>query len=122
VLVVASIIVLLSGMRVPALPRPLRLGPLPVDKLVHVLEFGLLALLVLRLFARGLGGLLRTSEAVVCTLLFVLCFGALDECHQSYVPGRAVELADLGADLLGGLLACLVWRLAWRRGPRGPTG
>jgi len=55
-------------------------------------------------------------------------YGALDEWHQSFVPGRSPELADWVADVLGVTVGytLLTLRLARRRSreaaspPRGP--
>jgi VanZ family protein len=36
---------------------------------------------------------------------FCISYGASDEWHQSFVPGRDADLLDLLADTTGGLLA-----------------
>ena len=74
------------------------------DKLIHAVEFGLLASLVARALGPGTRGMLTRSEAFVGTVLFCLAFGALDEVHQSYVPGRYSDFWDLAADLCGASL------------------
>lgn len=67
------------------------------DKVVHFSVYGLLATLVCR---QGRGG-----RAAVGALLVVSAYGASDEWHQSFVPGRAPELADWIADTAGAAVA-----------------
>jgi len=77
------------------------------DKLSHLAVFGLLATLVLRA-----PGLRYAWVAVVAVSLF----GAADELHQSFTPGRAVEFADWIADSVGALMAVVVYRFwPWYR-------
>src|SRR5262245_61469186 len=56
------------------------------DKMVHFAVYGLLATLVCRI-----GGGWR---AALLSLLVVSAFGASDEWHQSFVPGRASDVMD----------------------------
>jgi VanZ family protein len=86
---------------------PLPVGlPGPSDKLVHAAVFGLLA--ALWYWARrGTDGSRRAAATAVA--LSVL-WGALDEAHQSFVPGRNADFIDLLADAAGAVvvaLACL---------------
>ena len=74
------------------------------DKIIHLLEFGVLGLLMVR--AAYLDGS-RSRRAYWWCIGLAMLYGALDELHQYYVPGRTVELADVAADGLG------VFLLAW---------
>lgn len=74
------------------------------DKVAHGSVFGLLATLVARAGFRGN----RRWWAV----LIVSLFGMLDEWHQSFTPGRSVEVADWVADTCGALLAVALY-LKW---------
>ena len=67
------------------------------DKVVHFAVYGLLATLICRL-GRGWRG-------AAWALLAASAFGASDEWHQSFVPGRSAEVADWVADSLGAALA-----------------
>ena len=83
------------------------------DGIWHALAYGVLGGLLLRgvAGARWLGVTIRA--ALVATLLASL-YGATDELHQWFVPGRAAELSDLGADAIGATMAtCLIW--GWRQ-------
>ena len=71
------------------------------DKFAHFAVYGLLATLVFRL-GRG-------WRAAGWALLVVSAFGATDEWHQSFVPGRSTELADWVADTAGAALAIALY-------------
>ena len=91
-------------------------GKLPInDKLVHCLLFAVL----------GLSGLAVWPSSWLSRVLIGLAiYGLLVEIIQYQVPGRSFELMDWVADLLGLLLALLIWRLwIWREGGRvSPNG
>lgn len=71
------------------------------DKVAHFAIFGLLATLVAR---AGFPG--RRAWLAV---LIVSLFGLSDEWHQSFTPGRDVEVLDWVADSLGALVAVAVY-------------
>lgn len=76
------------------------------DKAAHFFVFGLLATLVARNgFVPG-----RAWMAVAAVSLF----GLTDEWHQSFTPGRSVEVIDWIADTLGASVAVTVYA-AWPR-------
>jgi VanZ family protein len=97
--------------QVPELPAGV------TDKDAHGLLYGGLGLLILRALSRA--DWRRVSIATVLTAI-VLCaaYGASDEFHQRFVPGRTAELADLAADVLGASAwVGFAWLMAalWRR-------
>lgn len=74
-----------------------------IDKIAHLLEYA------------GLGWLVawalrceRPSLSVIALVLFssifTAAYGATDEWHQAYVPGRFSDVLDLVADTGGGTL------------------
>ncbi len=93
--------------------------PTGADKLVHG---GLYLILGLSLaWGRGRTG---SDLAWVLLLLVGLGYGALDEWHQSFVPGRYASVADWVADGAGVMLGLVLFsglssRL--RRGGRSPS-
>ena len=76
------------------------------DKVAHFLAYGLLATLVCRL-GRG-------WRAAGWAVLAASAYGASDEWHQSFTPGRSCELADWVADTLGAALAAALYA-GWPR-------
>lgn len=82
------------------------------DKAAHFVAYGMLATLVLRAF-RGADQRLATS-APWAALLLASLHGISDEWHQSFTPGRAVEVADWVADTLGAALAVTFYS-RWKR-------
>jgi VanZ family protein len=75
------------------------------DKLLHAVEYAVLALLLLR----------ATGSAWVAFALASL-YGVSDELHQSFVPGRSATVYDALADAVGAALA--VFPLSRRLGKR----
>jgi VanZ family protein len=74
------------------------------DKIEHFAAYGLLAfLLTLALYFQKRSQLL-SSRAFLFTFIFILAYGAIDELHQLFVPGRFCDLYDWLADSIGGLI------------------
>ncbi len=73
------------------------------DWVLHAVAYGLLAVLVCRALA---GGLARPLEPrwVILGVLITPLFGASDELHQMFVPGRMSEMRDLAADAAGAVI------------------
>jgi VanZ family protein len=107
-----AISVLSSFHRLPAPPGGLS------DKHVHALVFGLLAVLWCRAIARGRYGRLSLIHLGLAWVVAV-AYGALDEWHQAFVPGRSSDVLDLAADATGallGVIACgIIGRFVRRR-------
>jgi len=57
------------------------------------------------------------KPAVYGVIVVVLCtlFGASDEYHQGFVPGRSSDLYDLAVDFAGGVAAVLVYFLTIKK-------
>ncbi len=88
------------------------------DKVAHFGAYGLLGLLLAHA-VRATG--LPLAAAVALGWLY----GASDEFHQSFVPGRSVELLDWVADALGvlaGVYLFKLWHARRRRGEAPPAG
>lgn len=67
------------------------------DKVAHFAVYGLFATLVVRLGSRRRAALVAVAVASL--------YGVSDEWHQSFTPGRSVEVADWLADTCGAALA-----------------
>jgi VanZ family protein/UDP-2,3-diacylglucosamine pyrophosphatase LpxH len=105
--------------------------PPPLDKVAHLGVFGVLAW-ALDLALQGNRPDLPLYRRHLLVFLAVSLYGATDEWHQVFVPGRSCEFGDWVADALGGALGLLVGSapalftrrlgaLSWRRGtPQRP--
>ena len=104
----AALIVFASGNN-PQPPVPTFIG---FDKVAHFGVFGLLATLLLRTH----GVWRRPGWRAAIAIGVVSIFGLTDEWHQSFTPGRSVELGDWIADTTGAALAVALYlRWPWYR-------
>jgi VanZ family protein len=77
-----------------------------IRKMGHVTEYFVLSLLILRGIRAGKTGIhLGWALAAVA---IVGCYAALDEFHQSFVPGRTAAVSDVLIDTAGGVAAQVV--------------
>jgi VanZ family protein len=79
------------------------------DKLIHAVVYG--ALGVMLLAAQPLRSGRYSWRQIGASVLIASLYGASDELHQSFVPGRSAEVGDWIADTLGALIAALA--VAW---------
>ena len=81
------------------------------DKSGHSIGYALLAGLLLRAFARGrLAGV--TWRAAAAAVVLATMYGASDELHQAFVPGRSSDRYDVLADFIGAVMGVAVGWLA----------
>ena len=95
-----------------ASPETLDLLHAVIRKGMHLLEFGVLALLWYRALSRS-----RTiwhGRMAVMALILVVSYAGLDEIHQLFVPGRTGTVMDVGWDSLGAAFALTVRHAIWR--------
>ena len=111
----------LSGLPPHRLPRLLFWFE-GMDKLEHGLYFFLTGLAAVRV-AR-FGERWTRAKTAVFLLLAATLWGCSDEIHQSFVPGRSVEIGDVVADVAGVALAVAFGEAILRtaRLERGPAG
>jgi len=105
----AGIAFLSHQAQLPAIPGA------PADWLLHGIEFGFLSVTCLFGATRGFNRRFRSGRAAILALSITVVYGALDELHQSFVPGRDVSLRDWLADAVGALLVVFVLVLVWNR-------
>lgn len=80
------------------------------DKLLHFIEYALLAALT----ARAIYSLPKPDTwwvVLLITFLAVAILGTLDELYQSTIPRRSPEILDWVADAAGGLLGGICYLL-----------
>jgi len=74
------------------------------DKTMHFLAYGGLGfLLTLAFLVQGKFPELR-GYAVLAAITVAALYGALDEFHQSFIPGRNAEMLDWIADFIGSIM------------------
>jgi len=99
---------------------PAPLPPHVSDKILHFAAYAVLSLLLIRALAGGRADRITWQRAVLAIVLTTL-YGASDEFHQRFTPGRTPDLLDLRADLIGacgGVAAAYVFRFVRRIRPR----
>lgn len=75
------------------------------DKVLHIAEFFFLSLLFLRAFVKE-----KWKWPFYFAILFTILYGALDELHQLFVPGRVMSFLDVMANSAGAVLV-LVFKM-----------
>ena len=75
------------------------------DLVVHALLYGGLGLLAAR---AALVDFRHAGRTALLVAVATSAFGAVDEWHQRFVPGRSASVDDWAADTLGGGLGALV--------------
>lgn len=79
-----------------------------VRKAAHMTEYFLLALSLQLPLASWLAHKVGWKTRLVTGFLLTVCFAALDEYHQTFVPGRSGNLIDVGIDSIGAIAASLL--------------
>jgi VanZ family protein len=93
--------------------RPFSILNFVSDKLLHFIEYALLAALA----ARAVYSLPKPSTwwvVLLITFFAVAILGTLDELYQSTIPHRTPEVLDWVADAIGGLLGGICYLLLKR--------
>ena len=103
-----------SSLEQPPLPMP-EFEWLTIDKLYHFIEYAILGGLLAWAFAKAKPSVVPSKLIwLVATVLFIL-YGASDEWHQTFVPGRFATLADWVADVFGSIAGVLVVYLYYKK-------
>jgi VanZ family protein len=105
VVVYMAIIFTISAQSQPPLP------PQISDKQGHSFGYMGFAVTVSRAVAGGFGRYLGVAPALGAWAI-AAAYGASDEWHQSFVPGRSADVHDWYADAIGaaaGTVACWAW-------------
>ena len=88
------------GSSIPAPDLPPVVGMIS-DKILHVMEYAGFAFLLHQTFSRQPRWYAISQNAILLAVFIAIVYGATDEFHQSFVPGRSTELNDWIADTLG---------------------
>lgn len=86
-------------------PSPEQVPRFPfADKIMHFVAYGILGVLICRA-AFNLNGLRgRWMLVFLIGVLGSTLYGLSDEWHQSFVPGRSCDAADVMADFVGAIV------------------
>jgi VanZ family protein len=87
------------------------------DWITHPLEYAVGGALVCRALVSG-PGRAPSVRATVAAALLTTAYGVTDEYHQSFVPGRSADPADVAKDFAGAATAALLYR-RWTIGAAG---
>ena len=79
------------------------------DKVLHGVEYGILAVLCFRAF-RWAAGSAVARQAVVLAIVTASVYGVTDEVHQFFVPFRESSWLDWLADTIGATIGAISWR------------
>lgn len=82
-----------------------------VHRAVHIAEFAVLGALLLRAISQNEP---MTKREVFITLVVVAVYGASDEFHQRFTPGRSSEAISVLFDVAGGASGAWLYRW-WNR-------
>ena len=109
--VAAWMLVIFIGSSIGSLPHAERqIVDASIHRVSHVIEFSILGLLLLRAvsYKRSV-----TRRDIALTLIVAALYGASDEFHQRFTPGRSSEAVAVLWDVLGTLIGAWIWR--WRK-------
>ena len=110
--------VIFAGSSIGSLPR---IGGKATDgvahRVAHVIEFAVLGALTLRAVGQGRR---TTKRELIMTLIIIALYGASDEFHQRFTPGRSSEGIAVVFDVAGGLAGAWVYRW-WRQRHRATS-
>ena len=85
------------------------------DKLVHFGIYLVLCLLLHRSFRNQSRSPFLREHSLIMSIIVSILYGATDEFHQLYVPGRSSSVYDLFANALGGLSYSAYWHFRGRK-------
>ena len=88
------------------------------DKVLHVIEYAVLAVLCYRAFRRAAGPFVM-RHAVVLAIMTASFYGVTDEVHQAFVPFRTATWLDWAADTAGGVIGVIGSKYLMERGAKG---
>ncbi len=109
-----ALIFAVSSMEQPLLPMP-KFQWLSIDKLYHFIEYSILSVLLTIAFVNTPPKWLPTNWIWVTAALISILYGASDELHQNFVPGRHATPSDLISDAIGAIAGVVGVYLYYRK-------
>jgi VanZ family protein len=96
------------GKDIPNLPIP------NFHKLVHLIEYSVLGLLLIRALSHTVMRL-STGRLILLSMAIISIFAFSDEWHQTFVPGRHGCIADAVNDIIYAVIGIFVYKRIIRR-------
>lgn len=78
------------------------------DKIVHFIIYFVLFFGFYLSFKNQIKSVLLKKYSLLASVIFTAIYGASDELHQYFVPGRTCDFYDWVADFLGAVFALLI--------------
>ena len=103
-----------SSLEQPQLPMP-KFEWLTIDKLYHFIEYTILGGLLTRALVKAKPPVVPSKYIWLVAAVLSMLYGASDEWHQTFVPGRCATLADWVADALGSIAGVLTVYLYYKK-------
>ena len=104
------LIFIVSSLEQPPIPPP-KFEWIGIDKLLHFIEYGVLSVLLTIAFVNASPprqNLQFPPRWIWGTAALIsILYGASDEIHQMYVPGRFATIADWVSDVIGSIAGVL---------------
>ena len=109
-----ALIFAVSSLKQPPLPMP-KFEWLTIDKLYHFIEYAILGILLAWAFVKAKPSVVPSKLIWLTAAALSILYGASDEWHQTFVPGRCATLADWVADALGSIAGVLAVYLYYKK-------
>lgn len=81
-----------------------------IKKTAHVVEYGILAILLYRALRRE--GVSQANAGLIAILVAIV-YGASDEFHQGFTPGREPRVRDVAFDTIGAIGGVYLCKKYW---------
>ena len=101
-----ALIFAISSMKQPPFPMP-EFEWFTIDKLYHFIEYAILGGLIARALLKAKPSVVPSQLIWGLAAVLSILYGASDEWHQTFVPGRLATVADWVADVLGSIAGVL---------------
>ena len=101
-----ALIFAISSLEQPPFPMP-EFEWFTIDKLYHFIEYAILGGLLALALVQAKPSVVPSQLIWLVAAVVSILYGASDEWHQMFVPGRLATLADWVADVLGSIAGVL---------------
>ena len=109
-----ALIFAVSSLEQAPLPMP-EFEWLTIDKLYHFIEYAILGALLAWAFVKAKPSVVPSKLIWLVAAGLSILYGASDEWHQTFVPGRFATLADWVADVFGSIAGVLAVYLYYKK-------